>query len=184
MRKKVYAALLLTGALVISPIGGSMMDVVSASGNNTVSTGTDTPTFESVTEERIQSAPAGGTVKIERSDHINALSNSIMQELLRRGDVELIMECTYEGVDYTFRIPAGAAVDSDIPWYGPLWLNAHYGNGASVPVNNGSTYTVQSNDTLSKIADRIGMTLAELTAKNPQIEDVNKIRVGQQINLK
>lgn len=45
------------------------------------------------------------------------------------------------------------------------------------------TYTVKAGDTLSKIASRNGMTLAQLLLANPQIKDPNRIKVGDPINL-
>ena len=43
--------------------------------------------------------------------------------------------------------------------------------------------TVKSGDTLSAIAERAGVTLDELKAANPNITDINKIDVGQTINI-
>lgn len=48
---------------------------------------------------------------------------------------------------------------------------------------NSGDYAVKAGDTLSAIAKRNNMTLAELKAKNPQIKDLHKIRVGQKLNL-
>jgi len=45
------------------------------------------------------------------------------------------------------------------------------------------TYLVKAGDTLSKIASRNGVTLAQLLTSNPQITDPNKIRVGDAINV-
>jgi murein DD-endopeptidase MepM/ murein hydrolase activator NlpD len=45
------------------------------------------------------------------------------------------------------------------------------------------TYTVKPGDTLSKIAARNGVTMAELLKANPQISDPNKIKVGDVLNL-
>jgi LysM repeat protein len=45
------------------------------------------------------------------------------------------------------------------------------------------TYLVKAGDTLSKIASRNGVTLAQLLTSNPQITDPNKIRVGDVINV-
>lgn len=48
---------------------------------------------------------------------------------------------------------------------------------------NSGDYAVKAGDTLSAIARRNHMSLAELKAKNPQIKDLHKIRVGQKLNL-
>lgn len=48
---------------------------------------------------------------------------------------------------------------------------------------NSGNYAVKAGDTLSAIAKRNHMTLTELEAKNPQIKDLHKIRVGQKLNL-
>ena len=45
------------------------------------------------------------------------------------------------------------------------------------------TYTIKAGDTLSKIAARNGLTVAQLLQANPQISDPNKISVGQVLNL-
>ena len=45
------------------------------------------------------------------------------------------------------------------------------------------TYTVKPGDTLSKIATRNGVTLAQLLQANPQIKDPNKIKVGDVVNV-
>jgi murein DD-endopeptidase MepM/ murein hydrolase activator NlpD len=45
------------------------------------------------------------------------------------------------------------------------------------------TYTVKPGDTLSRIAMRNGVSLAQLLQANPQISDPNKIKVGDIINV-
>lgn len=45
------------------------------------------------------------------------------------------------------------------------------------------TYTIKAGDTLSKIATRNGVTLAQMLQANPQILDPNKIKVGDVLNL-
>lgn len=45
------------------------------------------------------------------------------------------------------------------------------------------TYIVKPGDTLSRIATRNGITLAQLLQANPQIKDPNRIGVGDSINL-
>ena len=56
---------------------------------------------------------------------------------------------------------------------------------AAAPVEdaNAATYSVVSGDTLSKIAKANNTTVAELTAANPDIKDINKIDVGQELKL-
>lgn len=46
-----------------------------------------------------------------------------------------------------------------------------------------TTYTVQKGDTLAKIAQKQGVTLAALIDANPQIKNVNLINVNQKINI-
>ena len=58
-----------------------------------------------------------------------ALSYDIMLYLVEHPDITFIYTVTYEDVEYTITIPAGKAIaDPEIPWYGPLWLLANYGN--------------------------------------------------------
>jgi LysM repeat protein len=45
------------------------------------------------------------------------------------------------------------------------------------------TYVVRSGDTLSGIARRFGLTLADVLKANPLIKDPNRIQVGQQLKL-
>ncbi|MCM1099941.1 MAG: LysM peptidoglycan-binding domain-containing protein [Clostridium sp.] len=134
-------------------------------------------------EDQILSAAKNATVRL---NGITTLSNGMMKSLLERKDVTLVMEYTYENKNYTVVIPAGAAMNNDIQWYGPLYLVAHYGSrGVSAAnVADGAIYMVQAGDTMTKIAKMHHMTLAQLAAKNPQIKNINLIRVGQRINLK
>lgn len=132
----------------------------------------------------IQSAEAGSTIALDQGT--STLSNAVMKELLKKGDVSLKLEFTYDEQPYVIVIPAGAALDNDIPWYGPLYLAQQYGNSAGIvaPVTSaaGGTYEVKRGDTLSKIAAANNMTLKQLLALNPQIKDANKIAAGQKIN--
>ena len=129
----------------------------------------------------IRTAESGSTIVMDAG--ITTLSNAMMKELLKKGDVSLKLEYTYAGKDYVVIIPAGAALDNDIPWYGPLYLAAHFGNSLeTAEPAAGEAYTVKSGDTMSKIAAANNMTLRELLIKNPQIKDADKIAVGQKIN--
>ena len=136
---------------------------------------------ESAIIGQIKTAEAGSTVVMDKGT--TTLSNSIMKELLKKGDVSLKLEFTYNEQEYVIVIPAGAALDNDIPWYGPLYLAQQYGNSAgNAAAEAGGVYEVKRGDTLSKIAAANNMTLKQLLTKNPQIKDANKIVVGEKIN--
>jgi LysM repeat protein len=49
--------------------------------------------------------------------------------------------------------------------------------------NKASSITIKKGDTLSQIAKANGTTLKALQEANPDIKDLNKIRIGQKINL-
>lgn len=51
------------------------------------------------------------------------------------------------------------------------------------PPTSGQTYTVVKGDTMKKIAARLGITLEALVKANPQVTDINKIYVGQKLNI-
>ncbi|MBQ2804220.1 MAG: LysM peptidoglycan-binding domain-containing protein, partial [Lachnospiraceae bacterium] len=48
---------------------------------------------------------------------------------------------------------------------------------------NSGAYIVKAGDSLSRIAQKYNMTLADILRKNPQITDPDMIRVGQKVNL-
>ncbi len=166
---------------------GSCTPVASAPSASSSGTGSSAVSgykaYENKVAAQIEEAQPGSTIVMEKGT--TTLSNSVMQELLKKGDVSLRLEFTYNGEEYIIIIPAGAALDNDIPWYGPLYLAQQFGNSAKAEAApaSGVTYAVKSGDSLNKIAAENNMTLAELLAKNPQIKDADKISVGQNINL-
>lgn len=162
---------------VVNGTEGEMSDVLEISG-----AGQFAPA-PSLIESRLAAAQSGSVVKITKEDNINTLSNADMKELLKRGDVALEMEYTYEGVDYRIYIPAGAAMDNDIPWYGPLYLAQYYSVNNAQAAGVTDYVVVRLGDTLGKIDRANGMTVNELAAKNPQIKNPNKIFSGQIIYI-
>ena len=155
-----------------------------ASGNTSSSSKkSEWASYEEKVNGQIKTAEAGSTIEMEKG--ISTLSNSIMKELAAKGDVSLKLEFTYEDKEYVIIIPAGAALDNDIPWYGPLYLAQHFGNGAesALTAETSKTYVVKAGDNMNKIAKANNMTLTQLLTKNPEIKNPNKIVVGQKINL-
>ena len=143
MKKGIVMTAAIALAAVAVPFGANGLSTVAvasenntvsgATGNNTVSGTTatsGTTVFESYVENvgsEITDAKDGETVKITRDKNINALPNSLMKDLYEKKTVSLELEYTFEGKEYTVTIPAGAAEDNDIPWYGPLYLQMRYG---------------------------------------------------------
>ena len=59
-----------------------------------------------------------------------ALPYEFMEFLADHPSITLVYHVTYEDNEYTITIPAGMAIyNTEIEWYGPLWLLANYGNG-------------------------------------------------------
>ncbi|MCM1303878.1 MAG: LysM peptidoglycan-binding domain-containing protein [Lachnospiraceae bacterium] len=142
----------------------------------------NTPDAQEDIVNRIINAGSGETIHVKG---MTALSNSVMQELWKKGSVTMVLEYTYDGVDYVVTIPAGAAVNDDIPWYGPLYLAGRYGSGTTgTGMAADNAYTVRSGDTMSRIARANGMTLKQLAEKNPQIKNIDYIVVGQKIHVR
>lgn len=109
----------------------------------------------------------------------DSLPIGIMKRLQKVNNVSLLFSFTYEGVDHKVMIPAGEAfADEGITWYGPLWLLEKYGEYDP----GKKEYTIESGDTLKKLAKKFGISLEELIKKNPQIKDPSKIYTGQFIN--
>ena len=46
-----------------------------------------------------------------------------------------------------------------------------------------ANYKIKSGDTVSQIAKRMGVRIQDIVAANPNLKDVNKIRVGQSLNI-
>ena len=143
MKKGIVMTAAIALAAVAVPFGASTLSTVAvASENNTVSAATGNNTVSGTTAvsgtvafenyvgnvgSEITNAKAGETVKITRDKNINALPNSLMKDLYEKKTVSLELEYTFEGKEYTVTIPAGAAENNDIPWYGPLYLQMRYG---------------------------------------------------------
>ena len=72
--------------------------------------------------------------------------------------------------------------NTSCPGYTKAELDAFRANLAK-PVVESTTYTVKSGDTLSAIAKKQGLTVANLVSWN-NIKDANKIAVGQKLSLK
>lgn len=112
-----------------------------------------------------------------------ALPIEIMQALQENPNVTLIFKCRYNDTDYEFTIPGDKAiVISDIPWYGPLWLNQYYSKESLSTTDADKKHLVVAGDTLSKIAVTYHTTVDSLLSKNAFIRDKDKIYEGQLIS--
>lgn len=121
-------------------------------------------------------ASLGGEQIVEISGDY-ALPYDVMNFLQQHPQITLIYHVTYQGETYTVTIPGSKAiVDDNIPWYGPLLLNAYY-NG-ELPIGVGGTYVVKAGDTLSALSDRLGVKIQALIDKNGIINP-NLIYEGQ-----
>ena len=61
------------------------------------------------------------------------------------------------------------------------WVN--YLSVPSVPEQPKTIYYAKSGETMTSIADKFGMTLPKLVSYNPQIKNINLIRIGEKIYL-
>lgn len=77
---------------------------------------------------QIKETPAHYTIVMDKG--VTTLSNAVIKELQKKGDVSLKLEFTYENKEYVITIPAGASFDDNISWYGPMYLIQHFGNSA------------------------------------------------------
>lgn len=167
--------------------GGVNYDELSAKLSSAVST---------IYAQKATKGAAGVTQQIVTWDKGNAIPYSAMKTLQDNPNITLVFKTTYGGMNYTFTIPGSIARAYPlIPWYGPLYLLAHYGQFAvATPVGGGTpmpvggnlptvpgttgTYTVVRGDTLIKIASRFKTTVKKLVDANG-IKNPNLIFPGQ-----
>lgn len=72
---------------------------------------------------------------------------------------------------------------NDVTLYVDSYTTTQVGGSNTGGTGATGTYTVVAGDTLSRIAARFGLTLAQLLALNPQITNPNLIQIGQVINI-
>ncbi|MBO4809245.1 MAG: LysM peptidoglycan-binding domain-containing protein [Lachnospiraceae bacterium] len=111
-----------------------------------------------------------------------------MRKLRDNPQLTVVLDFTYDNVACVITIPGkSVVVDDTIPWYGPLYLNAHYGqysvpaphaNAVTTPADG--TYSVANGDTLSAIASRLRTTVRHLVEVN-HITDPDRISIGQRL---
>lgn len=111
----------------------------------------------------------------------DSLPQSVI-DLILNSDVTVEFKFTYEGVDYDLFLNKNNVQNLNVPWYGPYVL-AQFANNTTSALE-GDLYTVQNGDTMSIIAAKFGMSLEALAALNPQITDIDFIRVNQKIRVK
>ncbi|MCM1262360.1 MAG: LysM peptidoglycan-binding domain-containing protein [Butyrivibrio sp.] len=167
---------------------GSKSETTAKASGNSDSVANSYNNYIKDVEKTINTAQANSTVKIVTKDSVT-LTSSVMKTLVNNPTISLYLEYRYKGKDYKVLIPAGKArVVEGIEYYGPLYLYGMYPydgqtaiTGSVVPVAAENVeYTVVKGDTLSKIAKKYNIALAELVKQN-QITNPNKIKPGQKI---
>ena len=129
-------------------------------------------------------AAAGGNQTVTWNQG-NSLPISVMKFLKENPQITLKMTYDYEGRFFAVSIPGyKAIVDETIPWYGPLWMAAHYTSTVStVPFTNSvvssGSHVVQKGDCLWHIAKTYITSVKDLLAKNPNIKNKDLIFPGQ-----
>lgn len=111
-----------------------------------------------------------------------ALPYDIMKTISENPNITLVFTYTYENDNYKVVLNGkNVKAYTDIPWYGPLYLNMYYRADDGALSLTGRSYVVQKGDTLSKLAVKLHTTVSNLVSIN-SIENPNFIRVGQIIN--
>lgn len=111
-----------------------------------------------------------------------ALPYDIMKTISENPNITLVFTYTYENVNYKVVLNGkNVKAYTDVPWYGPLYLNMYYGAADDALSLTGRSYVVQKGDTLTKLAVKLQTTVSNLISIN-SIENPNFIRVGQIIN--
>ncbi len=148
----------------------------------------------------INATVAGNTLTIDRRYNRQYLTNAEMKALLSKGTIALRMQFSYNGVEYDITIPAGLAVNDGIPFYGPLYLAGRFpatkldakttgSNVATITTGKATKgiitgkYIVRPGDNMYKIARKFSTSLSDISQKNPQIKNINRIYPGQFINI-
>jgi LysM repeat protein len=84
-------------------------------------------------------------------------------------------------------VEAIQAANPDLGWWlyagEVIYIPTGYTPAPANPPQTGSTYTIQWGDTLGSIATKMGFSLSDVLAVNPQIWNINLIYPGQVINL-
>jgi LysM repeat protein len=65
----------------------------------------------------------------------------------------------------------------------PTVAASHTPEPTVAPSPSPTVYIVVRNDTFSKIARKLGVTIEVLKAANPQIKNIDKIKIGDQVNI-
>jgi len=116
------------------------------------------------------STSCGTTYSVQWGDTLGSIANKC-------GTTIAALRQANPGLGYW--LYAGQTIS--LPAYTTNSGHGNYVSGANAHTTR--TYVVQWGDTLRKIADRVNVNLADLTAANPQIWNPNWIFAGQVINL-
>jgi peptidoglycan endopeptidase LytE len=127
-----------------------------------------------VTTPKVQaptSTSSNGTYTIKSGDSLSAIAKNhqiTLSQLLSLNPAIKDVNRIYVGQKIT--VPTKSAPATSTP-------------SQPAPVQQSSTYTIKSGDSLSLVAQRHQITLAVLMNANPSIKDANRIYIGQVITI-
>ena len=127
-------------------------------------------------------APASGglTYTVQSGDTLAAIAdrfNVTVDEIISANNIQ---NADVISIGQQFVIPTGSGGATGA---GTASSGASTSGATGTTSADGSTYTVASGDTLASIANRFNISLADLLAANPSIENQDVISVGQVLNI-
>ncbi len=169
-----------------TPVPRSVINSQSDTEGSSSGDESDSDNYFEVLNNSIEQAIALGGKQTVYLNEGTSLPYGVMKTLQEHPNLTLVFSYRYEGRDYKVTIPGSLAkADTNIPWYGPLYLYGKYGGigvnaNASENKTTGSSYSVKQGDTLSAIAARLHTTTEHLAELNG-ITNPDRISIGQRI---
>jgi LysM repeat protein len=113
---------------------------------------------------------------IDRKDY-KTVKNRLDKEV---GDVGRLSDWDYE--KQTWKTKPLASTTTSAPTPVPATSVARVSAPETTTISSSNRYKVKGGDSMSKIAQGLGMSVQDLINKNPDVKDPNKIQIGQELN--